>query len=282
MKIFKLKTELHYHLNKLREDNKTIGFVPTMGSLHKGHLALIEKAAEENDIVVCSIFVNPIQFNNADDFKNYSRSLDGDIAKLNDLNCDILFAPSENEMYPEAAVEEFDLEGLDKVMEGKFRQGHFQGVATVVSRLFNIVGSCNAYFGEKDYQQLTIIKHITNKLKLNVNIRACRTIREYDGLAMSSRNILLNQEQRALASLLYKTLLFVKDNITNISTLELKEIATKKINSNPLFKLDYIEIAHKESLYAAEEKITNPEFFRCFVAAYLGNVRLIDNIALSD
>lgn len=282
MNILKLKTELHKHLCAIRDNNKTIGFVPTMGSLHNGHLALIKKASEENDIVVCSIFVNPIQFNNTDDFKNYPRNLDDDIAKLNDLNCDILFAPSEKEMYPDTATEEFDLEGLDKVMEGKFRQGHFQGVATVVTRLFNIVGPCKAYFGEKDYQQLTIIKHITKNSNIDVIVRPCSTIREHDGLAMSSRNILLNQEQRAVASLLYKTLLFVKDNISSISASELKEIATKKINSNPLFKLDYIEIAHKDNLTTAEEKITNPEYFRCFIAAYLGNVRLIDNIALSD
>jgi pantoate--beta-alanine ligase len=282
MKIFSLKTDLQNYVNTLRSENNTIGFVPTMGCLHKGHLALIEKAASENNIVICSIFVNPIQFNNKNDFQKYPRTLDDDIAKLNALGCDILFVPSEKEIYPEIANEKFDLKGLDKVMEGKFRQGHFNGVVTVVNRLFNIVGACNAYFGEKDYQQLTIIKYITDKLKLNVNICSCKTVRETDGLAMSSRNILLNSEQRKVASLIYNSLIFVKENIKKFSASELKEIITQKINSNPLFRIEYVEIAHKDSLVAVDDKISNPELFRCFIAAYLGNVRLIDNMALTD
>ena len=282
MKIFESKKELNIYLDDLKYKNMKIGFVPTMGCIHKGHLSLIKKTISENDIAVCSIFVNPVQFNNTDDFKKYPRTLDEDIAKLESANCDILFAPSEKEIYPEPPVEQYNLAGLDNVMEGKYRPGHFNGVVTVIKRLFDIIGQCNAYFGEKDYQQLVIINHIVKQLSLPVNIHSVETCREDDGLAMSSRNILLTIEERKAAPLLYQSLLYVKKNIRNKPPEKLKEDVKTKINSNPLFKLDYLEIAHKDNLLPANDKIINPDLYRVFIAAYLGNVRLIDNISLSD
>jgi len=279
---FKSKKLLFDYLKIFHNKNKSIGFVPTMGCLHQGHLSLIEKAAIENDLVVCSIFVNPTQFNDPQDFKKYPRNFEEDMQKLSKVKCDVIFSPSEEEIYPEGLVKEtYDLNGLDKVMEGKYRPGHFNGVVTVVKKLFNIIGPCNAYFGEKDYQQLVIIKYITQKLGLQVNIIPCPTVREVDGLAMSSRNLLLSPTERLNAPLIYKTLMFIKNNFNNYSSFyDLKQVAEEKINSNPYFKLDYLEIAHKDTLLPIDT-ISNRSLLRAFIAAYVGQIRLIDNISLA-
>ncbi|HRS54595.1 MAG TPA: pantoate--beta-alanine ligase [Bacteroidales bacterium] len=282
METFKSKKLLFDYLKIFHNKNKSIGFVPTMGCLHQGHLSLIEKAAIENDLVVCSIFVNPTQFNDPQDFKKYPRNFEEDMQKLSKVKCDVIFSPSEEEIYPEGLVKEtYDLNGLDKVMEGKYRPGHFNGVVTVVKKLFNIIGPCNAYFGEKDYQQLVIIKYITQKLGLQVNIIPCPTVREVDGLAMSSRNLLLSPTERLNAPLIYKTLMFIKNNFNNYSSFyDLKQVAEEKINSNPYFKLDYLEIAHKDTLLPIDT-ISNRSLLRAFIAAYVGQIRLIDNISLA-
>jgi len=279
MKIFRFKNEFSEYVSEVKKSGKSLGFVPTMGSLHNGHLSLIRKAAEENEVVACSIFVNPAQFNNPEDLLNYPREFENDIAKLNVVPCDILFAPEEKEIYSDSIIEAYDMDGLDLLMEGKFRPGHFNGVVAVVRRLFEISGPCNAYFGEKDFQQFTIVRHMMKKLNVDVNIHSCPTIREPDGLAMSSRNALLTSEERKAAPLLFETLNFVKESCFNFSSEELKKFAEDKINAHSLFRVDYVEIASADNLSPAKGG-EDPSGLRVFVAAFLGKVRLIDNIRL--
>lgn len=257
---------------------KKVGLVPTMGALHEGHISLIKKARSENDIVVCSIFVNPTQFNDPNDLAKYPRTIERDIELLKSAKCDILFAPSVEEIYPEKDTRVFDFGGLDKVMEGVYRPGHFNGVAQIVSKLFYIVKPHNAYFGKKDFQQLVIIKYITKKLNLPVNIVACETMRESDGLAMSSRNALLNKEEREDAILLSKALFFVKDNATQYSVAELKQKVNEILSISALIKQEYFEIVDTETLLSVN-KIVPGKTVAC-IAAFVGNVRLIDNISL--
>ena len=200
MKTFERSDQIKAFIKRLKDSNKTVGFVPTMGALHSGHISLMEKAKRENDVLVCSIFVNPTQFNDTSDFKNYPRTLDKDIEKLNAIRCDVLFIPHKEEMYPESNnspdIIGVDFGHLDKVMEGVHRPGHFNGVGAIVTKLFDIIEPDASYFGEKDYQQLIIIKHLVKTLKLPIKIVACPTIRDEDGLAMSSRNELLSPEER--------------------------------------------------------------------------------------
>ncbi|HTL81898.1 MAG TPA: pantoate--beta-alanine ligase [Bacteroidia bacterium] len=268
-------------LEKARNEGKKAGFVPTMGALHEGHAALVRKARGENDLVIVSVFVNPTQFNDKSDLANYPRTLLQDQVLLGRSGCDLLFFPSVEEMYPEGLEAEkfpLDLEGLDSVMEGKFRPGHFEGVVRVVKKLFEIVGECNAYFGQKDFQQLAIIRKMVEVLKLPVNIIGCPTVREKDGLAMSSRNTRLTETERKAAPEIYAALTEAKRMWGRSSVEEIKKEVESKISLQPLFKLDYFEIADERTL-APRSGNSGGNAVAC-IAVFLGKVRLIDNILL--
>lgn len=271
-------TQLQEILRNFKISGKSIGFVPTMGALHAGHISLIEKAKAENNIVVCSIFVNPTQFNDPNDLIKYPRTPEQDKHLLLNAGCDILFSPAVEEMYPEKDNRMFDFGGLDKVMEGAHRPGHFNGVAQIVSKLFDAVKPDRAYFGKKDFQQLAIIKYITRQLNLPIQIIPCETIREKDGLAMSSRNIRLNEQERLQALQLSKVLFFVKENASQLSVKELKEKANEMLSTSDLIKIEYFEISDADTLQTVDRIV--PGKTVAFIAAFVGNVRLIDNISL--
>lgn len=258
---------------------KRIGFVPTMGALHEGHLMLVRKAASENDFVVVSIFVNPIQFNNPEDLAKYPRTLDEDLKKLEATGCNLVFSPSEQEMYPEPDLTEFDFGQLDKVMEGKFRPGHFRGVAIVVKKLFEIVTPHKAYFGEKDFQQLAIIRRMVDMLNIQTEIVPCPIVRESDGLAMSSRNARLTKEERAEAPVIFKALSEAKTNYSWFTPDGVKQLIIGEIQENRYFRVEYVEIVDTVTLQPFEDWNDTPHAIVC-VAAFIGSVRLIDNITL--
>ncbi|MBL4651428.1 MAG: pantoate--beta-alanine ligase [Flavobacteriales bacterium] len=278
MEIFRSKAELIDYLSHQRKKGKLIGFVPTMGALHQGHLSLIEESKKKTEITVCSIYVNPTQFNAKTDLDNYPRNTEKDIEILRSIDCDVCFLPADEDVYPNGMNKslKIDLHGLDKTMEGKHRPGHFDGVVTVVNNLFQIVTPDFAFFGEKDFQQLAVIRKMTKTLNLGTEIIGCPIVREKNGLAMSSRNERLSKEEREGASFLYTTLQAVKSQQS--STEEKKEWGIQQLTNNPLFTLDYFEIAEAESLKPVKhEKSSNQ---RAFVAVFIGNVRLIDNIEL--
>ena len=280
MKTFSLISETVKALEKERKSGKTIGFVPTMGALHEGHLSLIHESGKDNDITVCSIFVNPIQFNNKKDLEKYPRNLKEDLKLLQSAGCDYVFTPSTEEIYPEGTpLLDISFGTLDKVLEGKFRPGHFKGVAIVVKKLFEIVNHDQAYFGKKDYQQLLIIRRLIETLHLPVQIHACATFREPDGLAMSSRNLRLTIGEREMAPLIYQTLLRVKEKAGKLPVKELGKWAMKKINKNPAFNVEYFEIVDKNDLHRIESWKEKKNSMAC-TAVFLGDVRLIDNIEL--
>ena len=282
MVILKYVADVASQLNKLISANSSIGFVPTMGALHKGHLSLLEKCKENCDITICSIFINPTQFNNAEDFKKYPVTLENDIYLLEKNDCDILFLPEVSEMYPEGIVSKkhFDLGYLENILEGKFRPGHFQGVCQVVERLLKIVAPTHLFLGQKDYQQCMVIKKLLKIENLNIELIICKTLREKSGLAMSSRNLRLNEEQREQAADIYKTLMDLKQKIKPGSISHLKKEA-KEYLSNKNIKPDYVEIAEAGNLKAIEEWDGTTELV-ALVAAFIGDVRLIDNILLKD
>jgi pantoate--beta-alanine ligase len=261
-----------------RSIGKSIGFIPTMGALHQGHLELVSRSCEENDISGCSIFVNPIQFNNPEDLKKYPRALEDDLKLLEEAGCDLVFVPSVEEMYPEPETKKFDFGPLERVMEGASRPGHFNGVAVVVEKLFDIFGPCRAYFGEKDFQQLRIIQSLVKMEHIPVEIIPCPTVREADGLAMSSRNRRLSEEERAVAPMIYKVLLNAKDLANKTSVSEVKKISTAMLESQG-FQVDYFVIADSETLQPIKTWEETSRVIAC-VAAFLGSVRLIDNMIL--
>jgi len=262
-----------------KQEGKTIGFVPTMGALHEGHLSLMAYANNENDIVAASVFVNPAQFNNPEDLKKYPRDLKGDLRKMEEKGMDIVFSPSENEMYPNNEIKKtYDLGHLDKIMEGRYRPGHFNGVALVVHKLFEIISPHRAYFGQKDYQQLAVIKRLVEQENLNIEIIGCPIVREPDGLAMSSRNERLSDEERQVAPALYLTLKKAFEMKQEKTVDEVKRFVEKKIANTTGMELEYFEIADSKTLAPVKEW-KQSESPRAFVAAYLGNVRLIDNMA---
>ncbi len=263
-------------LDKVRCKGLSIGFVPTMGELHEGHLELIRRALQDNDYVAVSIFVNPIQFNRQEDYKCYPRNLEKDIKQLEETGSDLLFNPDEKEMYPEPDNTEYDFGRLHEVMEGKFRPGHFNGVAIVVKKLFDIIEPHKAYFGQKDFQQLKIIEALVKKHQLAVKIISCPTIREADGLAMSSRNKLLTPEQRQIAPVIYQTLKKVKEKAFHEPVGEIKMWAVKQIHNYKSFDVEYFEIADYKTLMPVDKMEKGREYIAC-VAVYLGEVRLIDN-----
>ncbi len=273
MEIFKTQKELKKHLSSLPD--KTIGFVPTMGALHRGHLSLLIRAKVECELVICSIFVNPTQFNDKKDFENYPILIDEDIKQLKSIGCDILYLPENVEdVYLNERDLNVDLGILDKVMEGINRPGHFNGVMRVVKLLFDIVSPTKAYFGLKDYQQYLIIKTMTQQLNLTIEVIGCDIIREADGLAMSSRNLLLTFQQRQVATTLIKTLQYCKDHINEapIEALERRCLAMMTQYGEP----EYFVIRRADNL----EKVT-PDYtgeVRAFVVCKIGKVRLIDNL----
>lgn len=274
------KKELHKELNDLRKRGGTVGLVPTMGALHQGHLSLIEKAVSENKTVIVTIFVNPTQFNDKNDLKHYPRNLKADLELLKKSGCNLVFAPETNEIYPEPDTRTFDFGLLDKVMEGKHRKGHFNGVAQIVSTLFELTGPDKAYFGLKDYQQLVIIKKLVKMLNLEVEIVPCPIIREPGGLAMSSRNELLSPKERENASVIYKTLSEANNQIGKKSVKELINWVINKINSNPFLTVDYFEIVNDDNLQPVNSWSEDCKKIAC-IAAFCGKVRLIDNYVLN-
>lgn len=277
MQIFQTVTDLQNHLNTLRNSGKTIGFVPTMGALHAGHISLVKKAKADNDYALVSIFVNPTQFNNPDDLAKYPRIPAQDLPLLENAGCDFVFMPAVYEMYHGNTVSNrgnIQLGPLGEVMEAKHRPGHFDGVITIVRKLFEASGRCKAYFGQKDFQQLAVVRLLVKTENIPVEIIACPIIREDDGLAMSSRNMRLTAEQRQAATILSKILFEVKSHWRNESIEDLKLRAEKIISTEPLVRLEYFSIADRDTLLPLTEK---KNAVIC-IAAYLGEIRLIDNI----
>ena len=279
MKVLKSKKTLIDYVERQREMGKKIGFAPTMGALHEGHLSLYKAAKKENDEVISSIFVNPTQFNNPDDFQKYPKTLEKDLELLEKADVDAVYVPNVEEMYPDGLnSKKYNFDGLENEMEGKYRPGHFDGVGTIVEELFRQVQPHNAYFGEKDYQQLAIIKKMIEKTKLPVKIHGVPTLREEDGLAMSSRNVRLTETQRKEATIIYETLEKVKEWFNVISLEEIKQrVADIFRNSN--FELEYFVIADEKTLKETDFFYKDKNY-RAFIVAYAGDVRLIDNMHL--
>ena len=280
MKVFNKNKLLQGYLSSLATD-VSIGFIPTMGALHEGHLSLIKKAKAENDCIVVSVFVNPTQFDKKEDLVNYPKTLEKDLKLLEAIDCNVVFTPNVDEIYKgNITSTHFDFDGLEFVMEGEHRKGHFDGVGTIVKRLFEIVKPHKAYFGEKDFQQLQIIKKLVQKHQIIVEIVPCEIYREKDGLAMSSRNIRLTNSQRNEAPFIFKTLTKARDKFEKKTISEVIDWVEKQFKKNPILKLEYFEIADVKTLKTTklkEDKIT----YRAFIAVFAGSVRLIDNIALN-
>ena len=279
MKIFTTKEKLSKYLDELRTDGKSIGFVPTMGALHQGHLSLLTQAEKRADITICSIFVNPTQFNDPKDLEEYPRPIESDIQKLELAGCDVLFNPEVSEMYAANEQWHLDLGELEHLLEGKFRPGHYQGVTQVVFKLFDIVKPDVAFFGQKDYQQFLIIQKMVDLLHLPVKLVMCPILRETDGLAMSSRNIHLSADDRHHALILSKTLNWLKINFNPHEASSLTMQCENMINAEPGVQLEYFEIADGENLYNADQ---NSKQIVALVAAKVGNTRLIDNMIIRD
>ena len=277
MELFKKKLDLELALDQDRASGLTIGFVPTMGALHEGHLSLVDRAGAENDRVVVSIFVNPNQFNDPNDLKNYPRTLEADLALLTSHRCDYLFLPDVTEIYPEPDTRKFDFGTLETVMEGRFRPGHFNGVAQVVSRLFDIVHPNIAYFGQKDFQQYSIIKRMCALLCFPITIVPCEIVRETDGLAMSSRNALLTAEHRAVAPQIYRILQEALCESVFSTPEEVKIGVSEKIGKIALLRLEYFEIVDELTLQPVHSWEQKGKKVGC-IAVYAGQVRLIDNL----
>ncbi|NNC86260.1 MAG: pantoate--beta-alanine ligase [Bacteroidia bacterium] len=280
MLVIEKKNKLRNKLIQAKTIGKTIGFVPTMGALHSGHLSLIERAKKECDVVVCSIYVNPTQFNNAADFENYPQTLKADVNLLDLAKCDFVFTPTFDELYESKSdLLDIDLGNLERNMEGEYRPGHFLGMVTVVKKFFDIVEPDKGFFGEKDFQQLAIINYMVSFFQLPIEIIGCATVRENDGLALSSRNALLNKEQREAAPLIYKALCSLKELLLTHTVQECKDMVTEQINKNKELGVEYIEIVNSKTLQPITEYNTQ-KVCRACIAVYAGNIRLIDNIAL--
>lgn len=280
MQVFHSTKDVQNYLNS-KGKNSTVGFVPTMGALHEGHLSLIQKAISQNDITIVSIFVNPTQFDNAKDLEKYPRTLEADVKLLETVNCDAVFAPTVEDIYSKNVTSKrFYFDGLEHQMEGEHRQGHFDGVGTIVKRLFEIVKPNNAYFGEKDFQQLQIIKKLVEKHTIPVKVIGCPIHREKDGLAMSSRNTRLTKKHREASPFIYQVLQQAKADFNSKSITKITEWAEQAFKNNPDLKLEYFTIANTKNLKTAKRKLKN-NTYRAFIACYAGEIRLIDNIALN-
>jgi pantoate--beta-alanine ligase len=277
MKIIDTISELENQLQGYRHKGETIGLVPTMGALHQGHASLVERCVADNKISIVSLFVNPTQFNNKEDLKHYPRTPEKDHELLERLGVDYVFSPSVEEMYPEEDKRVFDFGQLDKVMEGEFRPGHFNGVAQIVSKLFDIVKPDNAYFGEKDFQQLAIVKDMVRQLQMPVNIIGMSIVRESSGLAMSSRNQRLSEEQKKNASEVYKVLNESKHMIDKFIPYELINYVSESINKVSGLKVEYFQIVDGDNLQPVTSWSDSDYIVGC-IALFCGEVRLIDNI----
>lgn len=282
MHIFYGKVALIAYLKTIKTANSTIGFVPTMGALHQGHLALMQRSIKENDDTVVSIFVNPTQFNNPEDLEKYPRTLEEDVKKMRNLSDKmILYAPSVDDIYEgHTTSDSFDFDGLENQMEGKFRPGHFNGVGTIVKRLFEIVTPTNAYFGEKDFQQLQIVKKMVEKTHLPVNVIGCPIFREDNQLAMSSRNERLTPEERKEAAIIYKTLTEAKEIFQTSTPEETIKFVENSFKDNERFDLEYFVIADESTLLSIDHK-SKDKNYRAFIAVFVNNIRLIDTISLN-
>jgi pantoate--beta-alanine ligase len=282
MDIYHHRAKITPKIEALKSQNKTIGFVPTMGALHEGHLSLIKQGLKQNDIMVMSIFVNPTQFDNKDDLKKYPRTLERDVALLKTVSDNILvYAPTVDDMYgDDVTSKEFKFDGLEFEMEGKFRQGHFDGVGTIVKRLFEIVKPNRAYFGKKDFQQLRIIETLVKNYHIPVEVIGCDIHREADGLAMSSRNERLKPNYRKAAPFIYKTLKTAKKLFGTKSANKVAEWVEQQFANHDILKLEYFTIADVDTLKTAKRKSNNKKY-RAFIAVFADDIRLIDNIALN-
>jgi pantoate--beta-alanine ligase len=277
MIVYRTKTDLAGYLGNLRKSGKSIGLVPTMGALHAGHISLVERSTSENDATVVSIFVNPTQFNDPDDLAKYPRTPDRDLELLRSKHTDVVFCPEVAEMYPEADQRSFDLGGLDRVMEGLHRKGHFNGVAQIVSKLFWAVQPDRAYFGQKDFQQLVIVRHLVQLLEMNIEVVACPIVREKDGLAMSSRNLRLNRKERKAAPIIFQTLQKAYELRGELSPGDLKTWVASQFDHQELLQLEYFEIVEDKALRPVIDWAEKVNKVAC-IAVVLGEVRLIDNL----
>lgn len=281
MFIFKTVQDLQKHIQYLQQQGKTVGFVPTMGALHQGHLSLIKASQKQCDVTVCSIFVNPTQFNDAKDLEKYPRTIEADIDLLNSVKTDILFLPNVDAVYPKNLDTNIDLDfgTLDKLMEGEHRPGHFAGVAQVVKRLLDIVTPNELFMGQKDYQQFCICRSMIEQLNLPTEIVMCPIVREENGLAMSSRNVRLTEKEKEIALNIYRVLKATKERFSPSNIEETKKIAIAELNNIPEFRLDYFEIADGKTLLPATENSTS--IVAC-AAVFVGEVRLIDNLVIRN
>lgn len=277
MIVYRTKYDLSIHLDNVKAAGKTIGLVPTMGALHEGHISLVKNAAAHNDITVASIFVNPTQFNDRTDLERYPRTLEKDLEMLQKQETDLVFVPSVEEMYPEKESITFDLGGLDRVMEGLYRKGHFNGVTQIVSKLLETVTPHRAYFGQKDFQQLVIVRRLVELLQMDVEIVSCPIVREVDGLAMSSRNVRLSREERKIAPFIYITLQLARQKQGSLSPDQVKDWVSKQFEYQPLMEMEYFEIVEDKGLESITDWDEKVNKVGC-IAVYLGKVRLIDNI----
>jgi pantoate--beta-alanine ligase len=277
MEVVKSVRDLRKAIDLQRKSDLIVGFIPTMGALHEGHLSLVDKAGQESDFVVVSIFVNPTQFNNKEDLARYPRVLSLDLKLLEETACNLVFAPDVNEIYPEKDTRKFNFGLIENVMEGKFRPGHFNGVAQVVSKFFEMVRPDKAYFGLKDFQQLAIINKMVEMLKLKIEIIPCPIVRETSGLAMSSRNMLLCNEERKNASLISQTLFSAVEMAKTHSVGVVKEWVIDTIDKNPFLKTEYFEIVESKELMPINNWGDVVNKIGC-IAVHCGKVRLIDNV----
>ncbi len=281
MIIFKQPSDIHTFLLKEKSEKIVTGFVPTMGALHQGHIGLIKKARLENDLVICSIFVNPTQFNDPKDFEKYPASIEKDVFSLEKAGCDLLFLPAVNAIYPFGVSRSvtYNLGKLETILEGKFRPDHFQGVCQVVHRLLEIIIPGRLYLGQKDFQQCMVIKKLITDFNINTQIMMCTTQRETDGLAMSSRNIRLNENERKTAPAIYEALVYIKGTLKKGNIVELTESVKARLTKKGL-KVDYVEIATEEKLEVLDSWDGETTTV-ALIAAFSGKVRLIDNLVLN-
>ena len=278
MEIFRTRPETQKYLNELRSGGKSVGFVPTMGALHEGHLSLIEAANVKTDVVVCSIFVNPTQFNDKNDLENYPRPIEDDIRKLRQAQCSVLFIPGVDEMYKSDDKWNIELNDLDNILEGEIRPGHYQGVTQIVKKLFDIIAPDYAFFGQKDYQQFMVISYMVRKFHMNIKLIKCPIVREEDGLAMSSRNVYLSEQNRINSLALFKSLTRAKAQFEQSSVSQIKNDAFEFLRSSPGIDPEYFEIYDAKTFKAVSSK--SAESIIALVAARVGNIRIIDNMIL--
>ncbi|MGC4021590.1 MAG: pantoate--beta-alanine ligase [Cyclobacteriaceae bacterium] len=279
MQFFKEIKPLRAFLSQI-SNSSSVGLVPTMGALHEGHVSLIKASKRENNLTVCSIFVNPAQFNNPKDLEKYPRTLERDLEMLKNAGCDIVFAPDVKEMYESEATIKFDFGDLDKILEGKFRPGHFSGVALVVSKFFHVVNPTVAYFGQKDFQQFKVIEKLVRELKFNIQLKPMPILREADGLAMSSRNMRLNESERKKATIFFQSLNEAKNLLKAGKAIsKVKEVVGEKFKTTEGVRLEYFELVDTENLKSTET-VSNETVL--LIAGFVGEIRLIDNLLLNE